>query len=446
MFNNIKGDIFMYSYYKRALGCFVIMLTLMLTGGARIATVANDTRLSEAASQQSTRRVNVALNRGTVYDCNGVRLTNRNYTVATVVFPSDTASVPLGEMLEGNDLTAAMKGVRNGQAVTVWGKVPSTKTGCHSFFIPQRYSGTLTHVIGYTASDGHGVTGVEKCFDDILYSGSYIGVSYTVDSRGRMLAGLDYTVYEDDSNSSVTLTIDDRIQTIAEQAMEEVPSGAAVIIEARTGKIRAAVSRPDYDPDNVAASLEDLSSPLINRTTCAYNVGSVFKPCVSIAGIENGKSEFYYNCTGSHKIIDRYFKCHKADGHGFMNLKSALANSCNTFFYNFAFKIGGEAIYNTASALNFGKSLKLCDGLYTASGSLPEKTSLQNLATLANFSIGQGKLTLSPVSILTLYCAIATDGAYYLPSVVEGSLKDGKITEYDTGKRTSVMKNDTAAV
>ena len=432
MFNNIKGDIFMYSYYKRALGCFVIMLTLMLTGGARIATVANDTRLSEAASQQSTRRVNVALNRGTVYDCNGVRLTNRNYTVATVVFPSDTASVPLGEMLEGNDLTAAMKGVRNGQAVTVWGKVPSTKTGCHSFFIPQRYSGTLTHVIGYTASDGHGVTGVEKCFDDILYSGSYIGVSYTVDSRGRMLAGLDYTVYEDDSNSSVTLTIDDRIQTIAEQAMEEVPSGAAVIIEARTGKIRAAVSRPDYDPDNVAASLEDLSSPLINRTTCAYNVGSVFKPCLAAAALKNGMGDYRYTCTGSITVGDVTFKCNNTAGHGELDLEQALAYSCNTYFYTLGQALGADAVYEMAKIFRFGEQLDCNGNMVSQAGSMPTLQKLTTVpAELTNLSIGQGDLLLSPVSVAVMYSAIVNGGEYRLPYIVQSIERNGQFERFE---------------
>ena len=97
-----------------------------------------------------------------------------------------------------------------------------------------------------------------------------------------------------------------------------------------------------------------------------------------------------------------------------------------------------------ASSLSFGQSIKLCDGIYTAKGSLQSKESLNNPAMLANFAIGQGKLTLSPVSMLTLYCAIASDGTYYLPSVVESTVNNGKTTLYDYGEKTRVMNSETA--
>ena len=178
----------------------------------------------------------------------------------------------------------------------------------------------------------------------------------------------------------------------------------------------------------------------------AYNVGSVFKLCVAAAGIESGKGGFTYTCTGSCEIIDRFFKCHKRSGHGLMNLKSGLANSCNTFFYNYAFYIGGDKIYNAASSLNFGKAFDICEGLSVSAGSLPQKESLSNIAYLANFSIGQGELLTSPVAMLNLYCAAAYDGSYSIPSVVKGTLKDGKIEPYEKGGRIRIMSESTAAV
>ena len=155
---------------------------------------------------------------------------------------------------------------------------------------------------------------------------------------------------------------------------------------------------------------------------------------------------YCYSCSGSCEIIDRKFKCHKTDGHGEMNLETAIANSCNTYFYNFAFKIGKDAVYNTASSLRFGKSLKLCEGIYTKGSNLPQKAKLENIAYLANLSIGQGELLLSPISILTLYSAIASDGAYYIPSLVEGTVQNGSLTQYDIGNPTRVMKSTTAKI
>ena len=444
-----ENSFFWRVFAKRTLICFTTMMLLFLSCVLRVAVTATS-EYDEELWQRNCYKMKIGSLRGTVYDCNMVPITNSKTKIIAAVSPTEKAITGISSVLEGEELRKVLESLKKGDPAVC--EVPED-IKCDGIVTTKIYenSGNETpaiHLIGYTDSENKGVSGIEQAYDSLLYSDKEVRVYFESDGKGNILEGAE-AVIENDTNvvaTGVVATIDVNIQNIAEKAALNIESGAVVVAEAQSGKIRAMVSRPFYDCENIGQYLNDESSPLLNRAINAYNVGSVFKPCVSIAGIENGKSEFYYNCTGSHKIIDRYFKCHKADGHGFMNLKSALANSCNTFFYNFAFKIGGEAIYNTASALNFGKSLKLCDGLYTASGSLPEKTSLQNLATLANFSIGQGKLTLSPVSILTLYCAIATDGAYYLPSVVEGALKDGKFTEYDTGKRTRVMKNDTAAV
>ena len=271
---------------------------------------------------------------------------------------------------------------------------------------------------------------------------------YECDGKGKLLEGVAPELYNDSSviSGGVVSTIDINIQSIAEKAAQHIKTGAVVIAESATGKIRASVSRPYFDSTKTAEYLDSPDSPLVNRAINAYNVGSVFKPCVAIAGIESGKSAFLYKCTGSCEIIDRHFRCHKYDGHGYMNLKSAIANSCNTYFYNFAFNIGKDAVYNTACALRFGKSLPLCDGISTSEGSLPELSSLENIAYLANFSIGQGELLLSPVSLLTLYSAIASDGTYYIPSAVEGTLKNGKLQKYDIGKPTRAARSGTAAI
>jgi len=191
-------------------------------------------------------------------------------------------------------------------------------------------------------------------------------------------------------------------------------------------------------------SLSNEDSPFYNRATGAYNVGSAFKPCVAAAAIEAKKSQLSVTCTGWEEIADRKFNCHKKAGHGTVNLKKALSESCNVFFYNLALKIGGDTLYSMASSLGFGQSLKLATGYHTAKGNLTSKGALSNEAELANLSIGQGRLLLSPVSMLTLYCAVATDGSYNLPSVVKGILKDGEYKATVSSAATRVMSADTA--
>ena len=97
-----------------------------------------------------------------------------------------------------------------------------------------------------------------------------------------------------------------------------------------------------------------------------------------------------------------------------------------------------------ASNLNFGKAIRLCDGIITAKGTLPDSQKLENLAHLANFSIGQGDFSASPVSLLPLYCAIANGGKYYMPSIIEGVTKNGTVTKYDFGSPTRVFASQTA--
>lgn len=435
----------MSSIYKRALVCFMCILVGMLVCSARVITVATDNELSEAATKQSTKRIDVAVCRGEVYDCNGKSITSSGYRAVTVVLPTDYASVSLSEMLTGQELEAGLNKLRNGQAVTVWGKQPTTSGGWHTFYVPTRYNGSFTHILGYTNSDGHGVTGIEKYYDDTLYSNQKVSLSYTTDSRGRMLAGLAFSVNEPVVSSKVTLTVDSEIQKITEEAMLEVQRGAAVVIEAKTGKIKALCSRPDFDPYDVAKYLNDENSPLINRAVCSYNVGSVFKPVIAVAAIESGCDQYRYTCTGSVTVGDVTFKCHKTSGHGELGLKEALAESCNTFFYTLAENLGAEKVYNTSLLFRFGQELNCNGGLVSNKGSLPTLEKLTTLpAELSNFSIGQGDLMLSPIALSTLYCAIVNGGQYRLPYIVTSVEANGETQSFEPSLPTVAFKKSTA--
>ncbi len=434
----------MSSYYKRALVCFMCILIAMLVCSARVITVATDTKLSEAAIKQSTKSITVALSRGEIVDCNGRSLTSNGYTAATVVLPTDYASVPLSEMLKGKELTDSINKLRQGQSVTVWGKQPATKGSWHTFFVPIRY-GSLTHVLGYTDSEGHGVSGLERYYDSLLYSDEKYSISYTADPRGRMLLGMEFTVNEPKPSGKITLTVDSDIQAVTEQAMLEVERGAAVVLEAKTGKIKAVCSRPDFDPENLAQYLNDANSPLINRAVYSYNVGSVFKPVIAAAAIENGLSDYRYSCTGSVTVGDVTFKCHKISGHGELGMKEAIAQSCNTYFYTLAENLGAEKTLNTASVFRFGQELNCNGGLVSAKGSIPSLEKLNTLpAELSNFSIGQGDLMLSPIALSTLYCAIVNNGEYRLPYLVQKTQVDGESQVFEPSLPTVAFKKSTA--
>ncbi len=408
-------------------------------------TVATDDGLRQVADRQSTRRVDVAAVRGRIFDCNGNPLTNRTYNEVTVVLPSSRAPSVLSEMLHGDELAKSVEKVRKGKAVTVWGSAPQTSGGWARFFVPTRYSGTLAHIIGYVDSENHGVTGIEKAFDNLLYSDSYMSVSYSADSQGRMLEGVDIAVNEGGKLNSVTLTVDARIQSLCEQAMADVECGAAVIMEARTGKLKAVVSCPQFDPTNVAASLNAQNSPLINRAAYSFNVGSVFKPCLAAAALENGFGDYRYTCTGSITVGNLTFKCNKTSGHGELDLKGALAFSCNTYFYTLGQILGAENVNSMAESLRFGSEIDCGGGLVSSSGAMPTLSTLQSIpAELINLSIGQGQLLLSPIQLGVMYSAIVNGGEYRLPYIVQSTEADGVVERNSPSPPTVVFSKNTA--
>ena len=436
-------------FSKRSAICFFLIIALFFGSIMRVAVIATSD-YSEVQSRQSSLRLTASTLRGTIYDCNMVPLTNSSTKLIAAVSPTPRAVTAISSVLSGEELENVLERLKSGKPVLceVPEMIECDGISCITVYEHNSADTKALHLIGYTDGELHGASGLEKAYDEYLYSDKKAEFVYTTDGVGDILKGIKPEIENDTSviAAGVVSTIDINIQTVAEAAAEQIECGAVVIADAKTSKIRAMASVPSFDVTNLSDYLNADNSPLLNRALSAYSVGSVFKPCVAAAGIEAGKGGFCYTCTGSVKIADRYFKCHKLTGHGDMDLKSGLANSCNTFFYNFAFAVGGEKIYNTASALGFGKSIKICDRIFTAKGSLPDLYSLSNTAHLANFSIGQGELLISPVAMLNLYCAVASDGAYNIPSVVEGTLSDGAFTPYNSGERTRVMKKETAAI
>ncbi len=432
-------------FFHRSSICFFIIITFFLSCILRVAVISASDYEAVRSSQNSLRLIAAKL-RGTVYDRNMIPITNNKKTIVAAVSATPRAITAISSVLEGDELLTTLELLKKGKPVLC--TLPR-KIECDGIVCTEIYSTSSPlsqHLIGYTNSDNMGMSGIEKAYNDILYSNETVDFSFECSGNGSILEGIAPTV---NNNSSVTAggvvtTLDVNIQSIAEDEAAALGSGAIIIAEAKNGEILASVSTPFYDKENLEEYLTLPNSPLLNRAINAYNVGSVFKPCVAIAGLKNNKGSYHYTCTGFTEIMTRNFKCHNTAGHGLMNLRLGLANSCNTYFYNFALSIGYESIYNMASSLKFGSTLKLCDGIYTAKGSIPQKESLQNDAYLANFSIGQGELLLSPISILTLYLSIASNGSYYIPSIVKGTLKNAVFSEYDKGNPTKVFDEKTA--
>lgn len=435
-----------YNFAARAAVCYFLMLLLLLGCVLRVAVI--DTKgYSSIATEQIEYRINVNRPRGTIYDANMLPLTNNKKSVLAVALPTPAATMTVSAMLKGEAKKAFLDKLKSGKPALC--ELPR-KVVCEGVATTEIYStqstSTACHIVGYLDSAGHGAAGLEAAYDDLLYSNEYLYAVVESDGKGRPLYG-DAPRFESESTapaSGVVSTIDIRMQKAVEKAAEGINKGAVVLSEVKTGEIKALLSLPCYDTGNISAYLNDENSPFLNRALCSYSVGSVFKTCVAAAGLEKGTDGGEFNCKGREYIVDRYFKCHKADGHGRVDLRRALAFSCNCFFYNYAALIGPRALNDTARKFNFGFKIKIADGLKTSVGALPGTKTLKNTAHLANFSIGQGDFAASPVSLLPLYTAIANGGEYYLPSIVKSIIKDGKETPYNKGNPTRAVSKKTA--
>lgn len=154
-------------------------------------------------------------------------------------------------------------------------------------------------------------------------------------------------------------------------------------MESESGCIRASVSTPDYQLDQLSEAMEDPDSPFLNRVLLPYCLGSPFKLVVAAAALEEGYSlclpegsteqeeeqpdydalSFTYFCNGSIQVGDQTFSCHNHSGHGQLDLIQALEDSCNPYFIALGQWLGPEAILSMARRMGFGQPTLLAEGL-----------------------------------------------------------------------------------
>ncbi len=296
----------------------------------------------------------------------------------------------------------------------------------------------------FRPGDNIGQAGVERRFDAFI-RGLDGGEQVEVDARGRAVRLV--SRIEPRSGSNIYLTIDKRIQEAAEAAFAG-KKGAVVAMNPTTGEILAMVSRPSYDPNLFAQRLSgedwqriatDPNHPLQNRAFQAqYPPGSVFKLIVAIAGLESGAltPETKFNCPGYFYLGNVRFDDWKKGGHGTLDLRGAIVNSCNVYFYQAGLRVGIEEITRVARAFGLGEppGLDLGD---EAKGHLPDPAPRLRRGWSAGntvvASIGQGLVVTSPMQLLTMVSAIANGGTIYRPWVVKkiASLSGEILEEYE---------------
>ncbi len=408
---------------KRILSLYMLFTVCFMAIFVRIIYI-NFTFYSSASQKQSTRTVVVGTTRGKIYDRNKELLVDETNRLVAAVTPSSQVKQYIGEYF--SDESIASK-IENGYPFVTTVKKEIDNELIKTFSVPIRYNenSLATHLVGYTDSSGRGVTGVEKSFEKLLSDCSgKLSVSFEVNALGQVLAGMDKTVISENYNSQagVLLTIDKRIQSITEQALEQssIKSGCAVVMHIDSGDIAALASVPDFDRNNIEKSLDDDTSPLMNKALSSYSAGSVFKSIVAAYAIESGIDEdFTVECEGTTKIGENEFSCYGCTAHGEVNMAQALQKSCNIYFINLIKKLDIEKFISFCTRLGFGQSIALCDDIVSQQGILPDTVSLSSPAGLANFSFGQGDLLVTPLQMLKAYHALAM-GTVVEPRLIYG--------------------------
>jgi penicillin-binding protein 2 len=286
-----------------------------------------------------------------------------------------------------------------------------------------------------------GQAGVEKTYNPLLMGAD--GARHViVNSRGREIDVLGEE--EPVEGRRLQLTIDGDVQRAAEEAFRHYGlRGAAIALAPASGEVLALASLPAYDPNAFAAGisraewnglLTDPLRPLNNRAIQGrYSPGSTFKIPVAVAGLQEGvvTPETRVFCGGGATFYGRYFKCHKAGGHGSVSMREAIEKSCNVYFYTLGNLLGVDRIHKWATALGLGEMSGIdlpheTQGIMPSTAWKKQRTGEKWYAgETISVSIGQGQVSVTPISLAVLMASVANGGTRIVPHLVR-AVDNGK--------------------
>ncbi|HQN64755.1 MAG TPA: penicillin-binding protein 2 [Methylophilus sp.] len=288
----------------------------------------------------------------------------------------------------------------------------------------------------YKGSDHIGKTGIEQSYEALLH-GTTGFQQVEIDADGKAVRVLSSTAPV--SGNNLVLSVDSKLQEIAETAFAE-RRGALVAIQPNSGEVLAYVSMPTFDPnlfvdgidvDNWKLLNESLDKPLINRPLRGvYPPGSTFKPFAALAGLEAGRrlppysihdAGYYMLPNSSHRYRDW-----KPGGHGVVDMRRAIAVSCDTFFYGLAMELGIERLTDFVRHFGFGRKSGI-DINGEIEGLLPtpdwKKRRYKQpwyMGETVIVGIGQGYTLVTPMQLAQATAILANKGQAIQPRLVSG--------------------------
>lgn len=323
---------------------------------------------------------------------------------------------------------------------------------------PRRIGGNLMGYVGeinaeqlrkrpeYRAGDYIGISGLESAYEEVLRGKKGVKIN-EIDNHGVIKGSFRDGMYDSlpIPGRSLVCTIDAELQELAEELMEG-KVGSVVAIEPSTGEILLMVSSPTYDPNDLVGKnlrlnynklLRNPQRPLYNRAVSShYPPGSTFKLVQGLIGLQEGvlKPSYRYPCAGGYTYAaGRKMKCHPHPSP--LDLRAAVANSCNAYFcYVFRDIIDNKKYENVKAGLDvwtdyvrsfgFGRTLD-SDFANETRGYVPTSEFYNRVyrnswksQTIISLSIGQGELGCTPLQMANLAAIIANQGYYYIPHIV----------------------------
>ena len=385
----------------------------------------NSKKYSEAAKGARTKTIQIGETRGKIYDRSLDPLVDSEERLIAAASPDEKIYQALKEKFGESE---ALRLMQEAKPLVFETETELSGENVRTFHVPVRYGSDscAVHLVGYIdKTTKNGLSGIEKAYNTYLKENSgTLSVSFETDARGKALPGLNKTVNDNNFNSKagVVLTLDKRIQKLTESALKEstIKSGAAVVMHIDTGEIYAMASVPEFDRNDPSKSLTSELSPFVNKVLQSYAVGSVFKPLVAAAALENGVSEAYeYECKGYIEVGDVRYECYAHKAHGKQTMKEALENSCNTYFVSLLEKSDPDLLLALCRSVGFSSETVIADGIKGSKGSLPDNDDFLYPGEVANFAFGQGKLLATPLQMLVAYHTLAT-GNCVSPTVIRG--------------------------
>jgi penicillin-binding protein 2 len=325
----------------------------------------------------------------------------------------------------------------------------------------RRYPDTMAaHLFGYVgeandaqvaatddvkAGDIVGQSGIEKVYNALLM-GQDGAKRVVVNSVGREIRTLDEE--EPTEGKRLQLTIDYDIQKAVQDGFKAVDeagltnAGAAVVLDPSTGGVLAFASEPAYDPNEFATGIDraawnsllnDDQHPLNDRAIQGrYSPGSTFKMAVALAGLEEGiiTPSFQVYCPGHANFYGREFHCWKKGGHGTIDLRHAIEQSCDVYFYTVANMVGIDKINKWATLLGLGQMSGIdlpneVQGLVPSTEWKQEKLHEKWYAgETISVGIGQGAVSVTPISMAVYMATLANGGTRVTPHLLK-AVDDG---------------------